>query len=109
MSTIKDVFNSNVARLNSSLQDIIDAFAREMLQEGLIPDAVSRSHEYTTIINSFLSKLPFITEQREIEQKCIKFLKVLRTTGGIESSEYMKNQLVDTVKAKLSIELHLDH
>ena len=110
VSTIKEVFNSNVARLDSLLRNSMEIFALKMLQEQLIPHAVSRSRQYTTIIDSFLSSFEFITEQREIEQKCIKFLKVLRTTGGIESSEYMKNQLVDTVrKAELSIELHLDH
>ena len=109
VSTIKEVFNNNVARLNSLLRNSIEIFALTMLQEGLIPHAVSHSHEYTTIIDSFLSSFEFITEQQQIEQVCLKFLEVLHTTGGKGPSEHMKKQLADAVKAKLSIDLHLDH
>ena len=82
-------------------------FAREMLQEQLISDAVFRNPNYTTIVNNFLSALLFMAEQRLIEQHCSKFLKVLHNIGGPHPSESMKNQLTDTVKTRLNIDLHL--
>ncbi len=98
----------NVSRLNSLLQDCIDAFAREMLQEQLISHTVSRNPNYTMIIDNCLASLSFMT-QVQIEQQCSKFLKVLHTIGGQNPSEYMKKQLVDNIKTRLNIDLHLDH
>ena len=111
MSTIRDVFNNNVARLNSLLQseDIIKKFAMELLQEQLISDAVSRNPEYRTVVDNFLSTLLFMTERSQIEQQCSKFLKVLHNIGGQFPSEYMKKQLVDAAKTRLKIDLHLDN
>ncbi len=100
----------NVSRLNFLLQDyIIDDFAREMLQEQLITDAVSRNPNCTKIIDNFLASLSFMTKQVQIEQQCLKFLKVLHTIGGKHPSDYMKEQLVDNIKTRLNIDLHLDH
>ncbi len=99
----------NVSRLNSLLQDCIDDFAREMLQEQLINHAVSRNPNYTKFIDNFLASLSFMTKQVQIEQQCSKFLKVLRTIGGQNPSEYMKKQLIDNIRTKLNIDLHLDH
>ena len=107
MSTIKDVFNNNVARLNLLLQDNIREFARQMLQEGLIAPAVIRNPKYTTIIDNFLASLLFMTEQKDVEQHCSKFLKVLYEIGGQFPGDLMKKQLVDTAKTRLSIDLHL--
>ena len=109
MSTIKDVFTKNVARLNSLLQDNIDEFARAMLQEGLIAHAVARNPIYTTIIDNFLARLAFVTELEEIEQGCVKFLKVLHNIGEQTGNKYMKKQLVDAVKQELNIDMHLDN
>ncbi len=107
VTTIKDVFNNNIARLTTLLQDSIDEFAREMLQEQLIASAVSRNPKYTTIIDNFLSTLPFLTDQKLIEQHCSKFLKVLHNIGGLYPSESMKKQLTDSVKTKLKIDMML--
>ncbi len=108
MPIIKDVFTKNTARLFSLLQDSIEVFARELLQEQLISDAVSRNPNYKSVSDNFLSTLSFMTEQRLIEQHCSKFLKVLHNIGGPIPSESMKNQLTDTVKTRLNIDLHLD-
>ena len=108
MSTIKEVFTENVNRLNSLLQHSIEDFAREMLENGLIPNAVSRDPKYTIVIDSFLASFCFITEKKEIERQCLNFLKVLDNIGVKKPSEYMKKQLVDKVKQKLNIDLHLD-
>ena len=109
MSTVKGVFTNNVARLNSLLQDNIEEFAREMLQESLIVPAVTRNPKCTTIIDHFLAKLAFVTELEEIEQGCVKFLKVLHNIGEQTASKYMKKQLVDAVKQELNIDMHLDN
>ncbi len=109
VSTIKDVFTNNIANLNTLLQDSINEFAREMLQEQLIGDAVARKPNYTTIVNNFLAKLAFMTEKEVIEQHCGKFLKVLHNIGEQGASKNMKNQLTDAVKTRLNIELHLDN
>ena len=102
------MFTRNTARLTTLLRDSIDEFAREMLQEQLIGDAVFRNPNYTTIVNNFLSTLLFMTEQRLIEQQCSKFLKVLHNIGGLHPTEFIKKQLTDTVKTRLNIDLHLD-
>ncbi len=102
VTVIKDVFNNNIARLHSLLQDTIEVFARELLQEQLISDAVSRNPNYKSVSDNFLSALSFMTEQRLIEQHCSKFLKVLHNIGGPIPSESMKNQLTDTVKTRLN-------
>ena len=108
VSIIKDVFTKNTANLYSLLQDSIGAFARAMLQEQLISDAVSHNPNYKSVADNFLAKLNFKTEKRKIEQHCEKFLKVLHNIGEQDASEYMKNQLTDTVKTRLNIDLHLD-
>ncbi len=105
------MFTNNTARLCSLLQDSIDEFVKEMLQEQLISRGVSRSQTYTAIIDNFLAKLAFMTDKRNIEQHYGKFLKVLHNIGEQGASEYMKKQLVDavTVRAhRLNINLHLD-
>ena len=109
VSTIKDVFTNNIARLNTLLQDSINEFARLMLQEQLIGDTVARKPNYTTIVNNFLAKLAFMTKKEVIEQHCGKFLKVLHNVGEQGASEFMKKQLTDAVKTKLNIDLHLDN
>ncbi len=107
MSTIKDVFTNNIANLNSLLQDNIDEFAREMVQEQLIARAVSRNPTYTTIVDNFLAKFAFMTEKEEIEQHCGKFLKVLQNVGEQGASKYMKKRLTDAAKTTLNTDLHL--
>ncbi len=109
MTTIKDVFRMNIARLRSLLQDNIEVFAEEMLQEQLISDAVTRDPKNKTIVDNFLAKLAFMTEKEEIEQHCGKFLKVLQNVGEQGASKYMKKQLIDAVKTRLNIDLHLDN
>ena len=106
---VKDVFTNNIARLNTLLQDSINEFAREMLQEQLISDSVARNPNYKTIVDNFLSKLSFMTEKEEIEQHCGKFLKVLQNVGEQGASKNMKKQLTDAAKTKLNIDLHLDN
>ena len=108
MSTIREVFTQNVSRLNLLLQDNIEDFAREMLQEQLIARDVSRNPKYTTVIGNFLAKLPFMNEKEEIEHHCSKFLKVLKNIGEQKAYESMKEKLVSAVKQKLTIDLHLD-
>ena len=104
------MFTNNTARLSSLLQDSIDEFVKEMLQEQLISRGVSRSQTYTAIIDNFLAKLDFMTDKRNIEQHYGKFLKVLHNIGEQGASEYMKKQLVDAVKAsRLNIDLQLDN
>ena len=113
---LNSVLNNNVDRLNLLLQkscvnnvDNIEDFARKMLQEQLIPHAVSCSREYTIIINQFLALFEFMTEQQQIEEQCLKFLEVLHNIGGEYPSEFIKKQLVNSVKTELNIDLHLDH
>ncbi len=101
------MFTNNIARLTTLLQDSIDEFAREMLQEQLIARAVSRNPNYKTIVDNFLAKLSFMMKKEKIEQHCGKFLKVLHTIGEQEASEYMKEQLTDTVKTELKIDMML--
>ncbi len=88
----------NTARLCTLLQDSIDEFARLMLQEQLINDAVTRKPQYKTIIDNFLAKLEFMVDKRKIEQHCGKFLKVLHNIGEQGASEFMKKQITDAVK-----------
>ncbi len=107
VTTIKDVFTNNTARLTKLLQDNIDEFAREMLQEQLIASAVSRNPNYKTIVDNFLAKLSFMMKKEEIEQHCGKFLKVLHTIGEQGASNYMKKKLTDTVKTELKIDMML--
>ncbi len=108
VSIIKDVFNNNIADLNTLLQNNINEFARGMLQEQLIAPVVSRDPNYKSVSDNFLSMLAFMAEQRLIEQHCSKFLKVLHNIGGHYPSESMRKQLTDTVKTRLNIDLHLD-
>ncbi len=109
VSVIKDVFSNNVTSLSTLLQNSIDEFAKEMLQEQLIDHGVSRNPTYTTIIDNFLAKLAFLTEKKKIEQHCGKFLKVLHNIGEQEASDYMKKLLVVSVRARiLNVDLHLD-
>ena len=109
MPIIKDVFTKNTARLFSLLQDSIEVFARELLQEQLINDSVARNPNYKTTVDNFLAKLSFMTDKEEIEQHCGKFLKVLQNVGEQGASKNMKKQLTDAVKTKLNIDLHLDN
>ncbi len=106
VTTIKDVFTNNIARLTTLLQDSIEDFATEMLQEQLIARAVSRNPNYKTIVDNFLAKLSFMKKE-EIEQHCGKFLKVLHTIGEQRASNYMKKKLTDTVKTELNIDMML--
>ena len=109
VSVIKDVFTNNASRLSTLLQNSIDEFAKEMLQEQLIGRGVSRNPTYTTIIDNFLAKLAFMTDKKKIEQHCGKFLKVLHNIGEQEASDYMKKLLVVSVRARiLNVDLHLD-
>ena len=108
MATIEDVFTDNVSHLNSLLEDSIEDFAREMLQNRLISRAVSRNPNYTTVIRNFLAKFPFSTEKKEIEELCLNFVNVLRNIGEHQASEKMKKQLINKVKMMLNIDLHLD-
>ena len=108
MATIKDVFTENISDLNSLLEDSIEDFAREMLQKELISRAVSRKPNYTKVFHNFLAKFPFSTEQKEIEKMCLHFLEVLDNIGEQRASKAMKKKLVDKVKTKLNIDLHLD-
>ncbi len=108
VSIIKDVFTNNIAKLSTLLQNSIEVFVTEMLQEQLIARVVSRNPKYTTVIDNFLAKLAFITKKEAIEQHCSKFLKVLHSIGEQEASKNMKQQLTNTVKTKLNIDLYLD-
>ncbi len=104
------MFTNNTARLSSLLQDSIDEFVKEMLQEQLISRGVSRRQTYTAIVDNFLAKLDFMKGKRKIEQHYEKFLNVLHNIGEHDASEYMKEQLVDAVRAsRLNIDLQLDN
>ena len=81
-----------------------------MHQEGLISQAVARNPNvlYTTIIDQFLASLEFKTQQREIEEQCLKCLKVLGNIGSKDASEIMKARLIKEVKTELNIDLNFE-
>ena len=108
-TTIKEVFTSHVADLSELLQPVIREFATQMLQEGLISDTLARNPNvlYTTIIGQFMAGLPFKTEQQQIEQSCLKCLKVLSNCGFKDASEVLRNHLVKEVRTRLNIDLNL--
>ena len=110
VSTIKNVFTGHEAKLTSLLKPTICEFATEMHQEGLISQAVARDPNvlYTTIIDQFMAVLDFKTEQGEIEEQCLKCLKVLGNIGNKGVSEIIKARLIKEVKTELKIDLNLE-
>ena len=91
------------------LQCNSEKFAEEMYKRQLISEAAYHSHDPPFIvIEKFLATLRFVTNQGEIEQLCMKYLKVFHIIGGHYPSEYPKENVVLAVKTEVNIDLQLN-
>ena len=79
-----------------------------MLEVELITEEVNPSAE--RILEQFIDGLRWCDDQAEVEEHCIKFLKVLEKMKGIfrKASKKLRDQWMAAAKCELSISLSLD-
>ena len=98
----------NCPRLSDLIQTSVEKVAKEMLEVELITEEVNPSVE--RILEQFIGGLKWCDDQAEVEEHCIKFLKVLEKMKGNfgKASKKLRDQWTEAAKCELGISLSLD-
>ena len=107
---LKQVLTDNHADLRDVFQESIGDISNQLLQAGIITQTVQRSNSYDAIISQFVSGMKFKHTQRDLEERCKKFITALTDVGGPvkDAALMVKEKWIETVKQELGIELQLN-
>ena len=105
---IKEVMERKHASLSKLFEDSLKSVANEMLQAGLITQALAREPSFDAINGSFLNAMDFMEEFEEIEQHCTKFISVFFKLGGpfLAAGRAIKKNIVEAA-GKLGVDIKI--
>ena len=88
----------------------IGSISNQLLQVDIITSDVQRSPSYDKIIIEFVGGMKFKCTQRDLEERCKKFITALTNVGGPvkDAAQTIKQKWIDTVKQELGIDLQLN-
>ena len=98
----------NCPRLSDLIQKSVEKVAKEMVGVELITEEVNPSAD--RILEQFIDGLEWCDDRAEVEEHCIKFLKVLEKMKGNfgKASKKLRDQWMEAAKCELSISLSLN-
>ena len=110
VAKLKQVLTDNHVDLHDVFQESIGSISNELLQAGIITRDVQMAPSYDAIINQFVNGMKFKRTQRDLEERCKKFITALINVGGPvkDAALMIQHEWIDIVNRELGIEFDIN-